>query len=562
MGRQGGMHDLEADKAKDCNVLSLFPPKESNDVTSCVISRKESTIGQSETEKQVLNIESELSKTSSIGKGEVEASHDENNRTVEDASYPPDDETDGMIHNRDYPTNGDSYQGEAHMDTLPGAFDVPGWRPGTTVDAEDMSESSASTSIGHAENEIVNAQVLTDQVNLFHEIRERRGRIVIAHVDSVEDRPILPSSYYFSGDKRRMLAFAGFFFLALMGVIIAFSVKGKRGDKPQPVPKPIETQPTDSNLSLSATTCIPDGDSLRMAIDAYLDDNSSETDVAIKYGWPIGTWCVSLVIDFDSIFDASQNSRAATFNEALNEWDVSNGKEFTQMFFQASNFNQDLSKWNLSSATTLSYMFFRASSFNQSLSTWDVSSVVDMSFMFGQAKDFNGNLSAWNVSKVHRMNSMFANAASFNNDISGWQVSNVVDMSVMFESASNFNQNIGQWNTSSLSTASSMFRWAAQFNQDISGWSMSQVTSTESMFEQAKSFNQDISEWNLSSIENPKDMFLGASVFRQDLCAWGAYFVAITKNSTDSMLVGTNCSDQIAELSQEPFDFCEPCTDK
>ena len=45
-------------------------------------------------------------------------------------------------------------------------------------------------------------------------------------------------------------------------------------------------------------------------------------------------------------------------------------------------------------------MFWYASSFNQNLNNWDVSNVTVMDGMFDKATVFNGNIGSWNVSNV------------------------------------------------------------------------------------------------------------------------------------------------------------------
>lgn len=61
--------------------------------------------------------------------------------------------------------------------------------------------------------------------------------------------------------------------------------------------------------------CFGTKNQLKIAIEAYLMDNSSDTTVAMTYGWPIGTWCVGDVQDFSEIF-----AQAIGFNEPLNDW--------------------------------------------------------------------------------------------------------------------------------------------------------------------------------------------------------------------------------------------------
>ena len=48
----------------------------------------------------------------------------------------------------------------------------------------------------------------------------------------------------------------------------------------------------------------------------------------------------------------------------------------------ASSFNQPLNDWDVSNVTDMNSMFSDASSFNQPLNDWDVSNVTDMNWMF------------------------------------------------------------------------------------------------------------------------------------------------------------------------------------
>ena len=58
--------------------------------------------------------------------------------------------------------------------------------------------------------------------------------------------------------------------------------------------------------------------------------------------------------------------------------------------------------------TNMANMFNRATSFNQPLNNWDVSKVTSMESMFWGATSFNQPLNKWNVSKeVTNMSFMF-----------------------------------------------------------------------------------------------------------------------------------------------------------
>ena len=50
----------------------------------------------------------------------------------------------------------------------------------------------------------------------------------------------------------------------------------------------------------------------------------------------------------------------------------------SDMFFDAKSFNQKLNDWNVSSVKNMRGMFFRAKSFNQFLDKWNTSAVTGM----------------------------------------------------------------------------------------------------------------------------------------------------------------------------------------
>ena len=129
------------------------------------------------------------------------------------------------------------------------------------------------------------------------------------------------------------------------------------------------------------------------------------------------------------------------------------------------------------------------------ISGWDVSNVKDMSYMFYEASDFNSDISGWDVSNVENMSEMFYYATNFNSNISGWDVSNVEDMSQMFCGAENFNSNISGWDVSNVKNMSYMFYGATNFNSDISGWDVSNVKNMEAMFEIAISMPDEYKPW-------------------------------------------------------------------
>jgi Mycoplasma protein of unknown function, DUF285 len=95
---------------------------------------------------------------------------------------------------------------------------------------------------------------------------------------------------------------------------------------------------------------------------------SNESRVALKYGYSIGTWNVSLLTDFPRVFDPNRTADLADedripststspFNEDLSGWNVCHVIH-----------RKGLERWNTSSMLEIWSMFFRGSSFNGNLS--------------------------------------------------------------------------------------------------------------------------------------------------------------------------------------------------
>ena len=172
--------------------------------------------------------------------------------------------------------------------------------------------------------------------------------------------------------------------------------------------------------------------------------------------------------------------------------------------------------WDVSNITDMSELFNNIEDFNDDISNWDVSNVTDMDQMFSDAHNFNQNIGNWNVSKVTSMMGMFGDARSFNQDIGNWDVSNVTDMNSMFTHAHNFNQDIGNWDVSNVTDMTGMFSHAYNFNQNIGNWDVSSVQSTGGMFENARSFYQNLNNWNLEIADFTDDMFLDSGLMNND----------------------------------------------
>ena len=115
----------------------------------------------------------------------------------------------------------------------------------------------------------------------------------------------------------------------------------------------------------------------------------------------------------------------------LNDIDVSKITDMTSLF-EGTDFNGNISEWNVSNVKNMSGMFWACKSFNKDISNLDVSNVTDMSYMFAWCEAFNKDISSWDVSGVNNMGYMFYRCKIFNQDISVWDVSNVKKMNNIF----------------------------------------------------------------------------------------------------------------------------------
>lgn len=179
-----------------------------------------------------------------------------------------------------------------------------------------------------------------------------------------------------------------------------------------------------------------DNDSLRHAVDAWLDDPVAAADT---YG-RIDTWRTWSVSDMSRLFQG-----ATDFNEDISNWDTSSVTDLSHAFAGASSFNADLSKWDVRQVTDFSHAFYGASSFTgESLHTWNTESALSFEQMFLGASKFVGpeNIGSWNTSSVSTMYAMFFHASSFDRSVSAWDMAGVKFNDQMFEGATSFSQGI------------------------------------------------------------------------------------------------------------------------
>ena len=105
---------------------------------------------------------------------------------------------------------------------------------------------------------------------------------------------------------------------------------------------------------------------------------------------------------------------AAAMYGHISNWDTSNVRDMSMLFYEAFGFNEPLGNWDTRNVVNMSGMFDGAVSFNQPLGNWDTGNVVNMGLMFYGAHSFNQPLSDLDTSNVENMGSMFSGASAFN----------------------------------------------------------------------------------------------------------------------------------------------------
>jgi surface protein len=226
----------------------------------------------------------------------------------------------------------------------------------------------------------------------------------------------------------------------------------------------------------------------RTMLDGAIADG---TDYYITFGGTNYTFGDSSYNVFTGqVTDMSNMFSLSSFNQPIENWDISSVTDMTNMFFYAG-FNQSLSNWSFTQDIDLSGMFY-GSSYNNNISGWNMTPITDISSMFEESPSFNGDISSWDVSNIENMDSVFGYTI-FDQDISSWDVSSVTDMYRMFTN-SEFNQDISSWNVSSVIAMGNMFSQASNFNQNLSGWDMGQVIT-------CSQFNSSTPSWILPKPE-------------------------------------------------------------
>lgn len=203
----------------------------------------------------------------------------------------------------------------------------------------------------------------------------------------------------------------------------------------------------------------------------------------------LNTIDVSQITDFSHIFSGMDMQGIN-----ISEWNVSNGKNFIEMFAFTKNFTCDLNDWNIRYKGKMQRMFLACESFTPDMiESWNLldNKITDLIYVKATSnkslkKLVNyfisnkcKNLNYIDVSQLTDFSNIFRKMYMENIDISDWDVSNGTNFRYMFYDAYNFNCSLHKWDVSNGTNFDSMFCGAKQFFTDLSTWDINPDTSLD-----------------------------------------------------------------------------------
>jgi len=246
--------------------------------------------------------------------------------------------------------------------------------------------------------------------------------------------------------------------------------------------------------------------------------------------------------------------------EGLEDWMPKNCEKFTGMFSGCTAFDRDLTKWaqHVSKAKDFQYMFYDCIRFvGKGLDNWNVSNGRNFSMMFYGCRTLAFQPDNWNVAKAEDMQDMFRRCTSLDNktkvDFSKWgdkllkvksfrgmfhgctsftgtgldkwmKIGNETeDISDMLNECSQFDQNLGEWHVDKVKNMSGLFRGCGKFKgTGLAKWAkrVDKVEDMSLMFMRTSSLAEKLDEWEVGNVKNMRSMFQEAKVDLIDFSKW------------------------------------------
>ena len=254
------------------------------------------------------------------------------------------------------------------------------------------------------------------------------------------------------------------------------------------------------------------------------------------------------VTDFSSMFHCILSNI-----EALEDWDVSNGKNFSNMFSKSNLKDlKILENWNVSKGLNFSSMFEKCYLTDlKYLKKWDVSKSENLSQMFSGCDIYDLEpLKDWNVFNVKNFSYMFSECNSLN-DISAlekWDVSNGNNFAGMFQGCSSLKtvKGLENWNVSHNIKFHYMFSncYSLQEIKSLENWNISNGKDFSAMFYNCCSISsvKSLEKWNVSKGINFSCMFYKCTKLK-DLHGLEKWDVTNGNNFSKMFYLCTNLKD-------------------
>lgn len=308
-------------------------------------------------------------------------------------------------------------------------------------------------------------------------------------------------------------------------------------------------------------------------------------------------------------FQGMFNDCIAFLGDGLDEWNVSNAKNFSQMFYGCRNLSFKPDNWDVSKAEFMSEMFYKCSAldnekkvnfekwadkvlkvksfsnmfafctaftgegldkwmklgnqtedisnmfngcaqFDQDMKEWRVDNVKNMLGLFNSCREFRGRgLAEWanRVENVENMSFMFTYVPSLAEKLDDWKVGKVKKMRAMFSQANTKNTNFSKWDVSSCEDFASMFAVIVTPVVGIDGWDVRKGQDFTCMFKWSPYFTADLKDWKLLRARSTREMFYGCASFQSDLKDW------FVENVEDAAGMFQNCFLFDSDLSAWNF---------
>ena len=246
----------------------------------------------------------------------------------------------------------------------------------------------------------------------------------------------------------------------------------------------------------------------------------------------LSTWNTSKVTSFEGLFKGLLNFKG----EGIENWDVSLGRNFKDMFSNCLCFNANLNKWKLCAAENLNHMFLNCSLFTgKGIEEWNLPSGCCLDGLFEGCTHFNADMSRFNVNDHSDLTAIFKNCVYFEGKglenwdarkirkfyemfsgcrrlagekLKSWHFGNNTKLDGLFKNFSN----LGPWlRTLDVSSVVSMKELFENSNVDsswISNWDVSNVTDMAGLFKGCRNFDdKNLEKWNTASLENLNETF-------------------------------------------------------